>query len=691
MLAKVGFLSEDDRRRAGTVAVAALHQAEEAGVRLPDDLLIWDLAGSFGPGQGAAEASVLGVPGPCDETGLAGILEAATSTEVRQTKGLHVTPSWLADELVLRTLGLPVGPEPAPVRRTTEFPTCGHHEDRGVVAGGRSGLSRSSEASSVCDPACGGGAFLMAGARALHAEGLSRRHVVESCLWGADIDPVGLATAEAALAVWSGSKPPPGRLVVGDTLSSGADLWGDRPRPGFDAVVGNPPFLSQLASATVRSADDRKAVQDRFGAAVRPYTDTAWLFLLAGADLVRPGGRLALLQPVSIVAARDAAGIREELLRRAVLRDLWVERERVFQAWVRVCCPILEMRETQTDGPKVALTACGDDDTTAGEAGSQTNGAPPEGPGTIEKRWGSWADRLADGLGVPRITLPATPTVGDLADVGAGFRGEYYGLVPLVREAIDGEGDGEADMADASSSLGQVGTTGGCSATGQAVTAMEIRPLVTAGVLDWGRSAWGERPVRFARKRWQRPVVDLSRAPETFRPTSAAGKASAWLARTARPKVIVANQTRVVEPVVDATGTWVPSVPALAVVPYEPADVWLLAAALASPTATAWLLRRAPGTALARHALKIAASDLGALPLPADRQAWEKAARAFQTFATADSERGRREGAPSADEGAESGEGSFNAYCRAISEAYGVPPDVEAWWRDRRSRYLRDP
>lgn len=598
-----GLVSEADRRRAGAVAVAGLRLAERAGVRLPDDLLIWELAGDSGdPRVGAAGAST-GQP-LSDPADLAGVLETATSVEERKAKGLHVTPNWLADELVGRAM------ETRPAGGLLTW---------------------------VCDPACGGGAFLLAAARALNALGLSRHQIVEGCLWGADIDPVGLATAEAALAVWSGTKPPQGRLVVGDTLSSGADLWKDRPAPGFDAVVGNPPFLSQLASATVRSAANRKAVQDRFGAAVRPYTDTAWLFLLAGADLVRPGGRLALLQPVSIVAARDATGIREELLQRAVLRDLWVERERVFQAWVRVCCPILEMRDARQD-----------EDT-------------PGSGRTVGEPRALWADRLADGIGVPQVAPPAAGTVGDLADVGAGFRGEYYGLVPLVREAVDGE----------------VGSAEG------------IRPLVTAGVLDWGRSAWGERSVRFARKRWRRPVVDVSRSPETHRSTSAAGKAATWLARTARPKVIVANQTRVVEPVVDSTGDWVPSVPALAVVPYDPADLWLLAAALGSPTATAWLLRRAPGTALARHALKIAASDLAALPLPSNRAAWEDAASALRAFVAADG--AASGGGPSAtNAGAgKARESSFDAYCRAIGEAYGVPPDVEAWWRDRRSRYLR--
>ena len=49
----------------------------------------------------------------------------------------------------------------------------------------------------------------------------------------------------------------------------------------------------------------------------------------------------------------------------------------------------------------------------------------------------------------------------EIATATAGFRDQFYGLIPFVR-------DGPADA-----------------------------PLVTSGLLDPGRSAWGERPARF--------------------------------------------------------------------------------------------------------------------------------------------------------------------------------------------------
>jgi hypothetical protein len=109
----------------------------------------------------------------------------------------------------------------------------------------------------------------------------------------------------------------------------------------------------------------------------------------------------------------------------------------------------------------------------------------------------------------------------------------------------------------------------------------------------------------------------------------------------------------------------VPSVPTIAVVPHRPNDLWLLAAAVAAPTATVWLWRRAPGTALSRDALKIAAPALAELPLPVDAIAWRQAADAFRAYVAH----------PSA--------AAFDTYAQAASTAYAAPPTHTPWWRSR--------
>ncbi|HEX2564048.1 MAG TPA: N-6 DNA methylase [Acidimicrobiales bacterium] len=553
-----GGATVDERDRARAVAVAAVRLAAATGRRLPDDLHLWALAG------GRPEvADTVAEPDVASGADLAAALEAATGDDQRRANGLHVTPRWLADRLVVRALdGLGAAPAVA-----------------------------------VCDPACGGGAFLVAAARRLHRRGAERRRVVRHLLWGADIDPVGLAVAEAALALWAGEAPPPGRLVVADALADGGAVWPDRPAGGFHVVAGNPPFQSQLGRATARTPDQQARLRARYGPAVRAYTDAAWLFLLAGCDLVRPGGRVVLVEPQSLVGARDAAAVRSAVDERARLLDIWVDERPVFAASVRVCAPVLEV-------------------------GSGRRSGEPN----------PWSERFADAVGIPRVrTPPSGGTIADLAQVIAGFREEYYGLVAAVRE--------RAPADDA------------------------VAPLITSGLIDWLGCSWGRRPARFAKRTWRAPVVDLAEL------ESDGGRAAQrWVARARVPKLLVATQTRVVEAAVDASGSWVPSVPVVAVVPHDPADLWRVAAAVASPAATAWLLGRAPGTALARDAIKVAAPDLLALPLPADPGAWDEAAAAVRAVTT-----GPASEWPAA----------RDRFLASATAAYATAPTLADWWRER--------
>jgi N-6 DNA Methylase len=554
-----GSTALGDRDRARAVAVAAVRLATATGRRLPDDLRLWALAGGRPAVERSTEpAAVEPAPG----ADLAAALEAATGHDQRRVNGLHVTPRWLADRLVARALdGLGAAPAVA-----------------------------------VCDPACGGGAFLVAAARRLHRRGAERRRVVRHLLWGADIDPVGLAVAEAALALWAGEAPPPGRLVVADALADGGAVWPDRPVAGFHVVAGNPPFQNQLGRATARTPEQQARLRARYGPAVRAYTDAAWLFLLAGCELARPGGRVVLVEPQSLVGARDAAAVRSAVDERARLLDMWVDERPVFAASVRVCAPVLEV------DPRLR------------------RGEP-----------NPWSELFAEAVGIPRVRTPPSGTIADLAQVIAGFRDEYYGLVAAVRERNPGD-----DV---------------------------MAPLITCGLIDWLGCSWGRRPARFAKRTWRAPVVDLGELEST------GGRAARrWAARARVPKLLVATQTRVVEAAVDASGSWVPSVPVLAVVPHDPADLWRVAAAVASPAATAWLLGRAPGTALARDAIKVAAPDLLDLPLPADRRAWDEAAAAARTVTT-----GPASEWPAA----------RNRFLAAATAAYATAPSLADWWRER--------
>ncbi len=132
----------------------------------------------------------------------------------------------------------------------------------------------------VLDPACGDGRFLQGVARAVRARG----GVAE--LTGVDIDLSGLRSR-----VGSGSGDEAIEAIESDSLDYD---WGQR---GFDIVIGNPPFLSRLASAT------GVAGSSRFGAGT--YADAAADFLALSLRLAGRCQGTVRADP-AVVAADDS-------------------------------------------------------------------------------------------------------------------------------------------------------------------------------------------------------------------------------------------------------------------------------------------------------------------------------------------------------------------------------------------------
>lgn len=235
----------------------------------------------------------------------------------------------------------------------------------------------------VLDPACGTGHFLVAAARRL---GVRAVH-------GSDLDPEAVRIARLRMQAEDPSVPA-GEIEAQVQIADGLTAWegpaGDR---GFDAVVGNPPFLGQLK---------RRTAGQRGGLAA--YTDTSAAFLHRSLDLVVPGGTVALVQPLSVLGARDAGPVRARVAEVGAVTDLWVSERPVFRGTaVLACVPVV--RIGAGDGP-------GPDD---------------------------WGQLAAPYFGIPAVDLPlGTGVVGDLAACTADFRDQYYGLVPHVRDGGDG-------------------------------------------------------------------------------------------------------------------------------------------------------------------------------------------------------------------------------------------------------------
>ena len=294
---------------------------------------------------------------------------------------------------------------------------------------------------------------------------------------GVDVHGEAVVAARAALSALRGAVTVD--VSVGDALSRD---WGDEL---FDVVLGNPPYLSQLAAST-----SRRRASARGGG---PYADVAAEFLALAVERSAPdGGRVGLVLPQSILGSRDVQHIREAVDREAEMFWSWWSPAKHFDADVYVCALGFERRAARSGN---RMPSAGD-------------------------RNHVWSDVVVRTLGVPPLpSITAAGTAGDRATFTANFRDEYYGMVPAV---------GDHDVGPR---------------------------LVTSGLIDPNRLWWGERPVRFNKRTFLRPRLDVSLLDERMQ---------AWARRFAVPKVLVANQTKVIECVADPDGSTVPGVPVVA-------------------------------------------------------------------------------------------------------------------------------
>ena len=398
----------------------------------------------------------------------------------------------------------------------------------------------------VLDPACGDGRFLHAAAASIIAVGAT------PVLTGVDIDLGGLRSASQLDGVDAASTVPI-EAIEADSLSY---EWGSR---RFDIVVGNPPFLSQMATATARVG------RSRFGGG--PYADAAADFLAMSARLVDDGGRVGLVLPLSILTARDAGPIRAEVDSVGAMRWFWYSTSQMFDAMVATCAVGFERIGFERVGfegvpPPIARTSGADFELLA-----------PACPPAAAAQNDHWGWLLAGSSGLPTVpAIDSTSIVSDHALVTANFRDQYYGLVGAVVEGGDGP------------------------------------PLITTGLIDVNKCHWGLRPTRFAKQQFTEPRVDR---------TNLVPFMQRWADRCLVPKVLVATQSRVIEAVVDEAGAWLPAVPVIRLVPNRPESLWEIAAVLTSSVGSALIAEQSVGSGLSSKTVRVSQRTLGLLPWPA--------------------------------------------------------------------------
>ena len=159
----------------------------------------------------------------------------------------------------------------------------------------------------VLEPACGDGVFLEPVLERLATLGACSPDMASNNLTGVEVIPEEADRARKRLSQQFGPE-------VGDVVLTGDffDEWRGLNMRGFDAVVGNPPFIRyQNFPEPCRSR--AMAIMTELGLKPNRLTNMWVPFVVAASASLRPGGRLALVLPAELLQVSYAAQLRSFL------------------------------------------------------------------------------------------------------------------------------------------------------------------------------------------------------------------------------------------------------------------------------------------------------------------------------------------------------------------------------------------
>lgn len=189
-------------------------------------------------------------------------------------------------------------------------------------------MLRPQSTETTLDPACGSGGFLLHTLRFIHnKEGLDIDSLKLFCkdkLWGFDIDSRAIRVAKTLMLVAGDGST---NLIRLNSLlkPSTIDLFNKRDEPtltiedvcrsrmrrhrGFDLILTNPPFAGEVRE---------KELLDSYSVSTgKKNIERDVLFIERCVDLLRPGGRLAIVLPHNKFGGKSFATLREWIFRKA--------------------------------------------------------------------------------------------------------------------------------------------------------------------------------------------------------------------------------------------------------------------------------------------------------------------------------------------------------------------------------------
>jgi hypothetical protein len=463
----------------------------------------------------------------------------------------------------------------------------------------------------ICDPACGPGNFLLAVLDVLterllwlrnpdgavdESEYIRAHHdIADRCLYGVDQEPQTIAVARLALWLVAGSpQRAPAQfarhLRVGDSLgvvppAPGMTDPSRQPQPvdwsrdfpevtargGFDVILGNPPFANAIEGGVPPAIKEQLA---RHYPGLGGTADLSYYFLDLAHRIAKPEGAVGLVLPRGILTGRSVQSLRSRLLHERPPCLIYAPQDQYLFPGANVFVVLLGLR------PAATCLASRDPDEPRLQA-IQIHDANWWAPLLGDTRPSQIQDEARIGLGGMAFDTHSqfhvTARIGDQFEVFASMTtGMAYDLLPFVSDQ----------------------------------PREESLKLITTGLIDPGECHWGKRVCRYLKRRFEQPFVHEEPAmPASIR---------ARLAKVRRPKILVAGLSTRVEALLDESGQYCGAVSTFTIV--DPQDDVLrlrqLTDWLNAPPATEALHRELGAHAMGGGRITLSKQFLMQLPLP---------------------------------------------------------------------------
>lgn len=235
----------------------------------------------------------------------------------------------------------------------------------------------------ILDPSCGSGRFLVDAAQFLVQDCASSPADAARSMYGMDIDPLAVEAARAALQIFAGRPLPEvlRNIVCGNALldaevmfssvfggkgvnkRNAGSSYGATRRAltcgGFDAILGNPPWVSYSGrQAVALGTAEHKAYLKRYSS-YSGWRSTHGMFVELALGLTRVGGRIGLLLPQQLSELGGYAPVRTILRNNADIDEpcpAFGEHE--FHTVTEPCFALIAARVKEREAPVDGPIAC---------------------------------------------------------------------------------------------------------------------------------------------------------------------------------------------------------------------------------------------------------------------------------------------------------------------------------------------